>query len=177
MPDGPGRFTRNSTCSALLRVPLESDKLACTGLSPSAERLSRRFQFVCHTRLSALLPRRRLNAAGLGSSAFARHYSRNHCCFLFLQVLRCFSSLRSPAALRHSTYSAGLPHSDTRGSKVICTSPRLFAAYRVLRRLPEPRHPPNALLLSFVSLQFLFLVFVFSMSMIVFLWRIRDSNP
>ena len=52
---------------------------------------------------------------------------------------------------------------------VICTSPRLFAAYRVLLRLPEPRHPPNALLLSFVSLQFLFLVFVFSMSMIVFL--------
>jgi hypothetical protein len=34
--------------------------------------------------------------AGLGSSAFARHYLRNHCCFLFLQVLRCFSSLRLP---------------------------------------------------------------------------------
>ena len=33
---------------------------------------------------------------GLGSCAFARHYLRNHFCFLFLQVLRCFSSLRSP---------------------------------------------------------------------------------
>ncbi len=34
---------------------------------------------------------------GLGFSAFARHYSRNHCCFLFLRVLRCFSSPgRSP---------------------------------------------------------------------------------
>ena len=30
---------------------------------------------------------------GLGCSAFARHYLRNHYCFLFLQVLRCFSSL------------------------------------------------------------------------------------
>ena len=30
---------------------------------------------------------------GLGSSAFARHYSRNHYYFLLLQVLRCFSSL------------------------------------------------------------------------------------
>src|SRR6201986_2255806 len=30
---------------------------------------------------------------GLGSCAFARHYWRNHYCFLFLQVLRCFSSL------------------------------------------------------------------------------------
>ena len=30
---------------------------------------------------------------GLGSSAFARHYLRNHYYFLLLQVLRCFSSL------------------------------------------------------------------------------------
>ena len=29
----------------------------------------------------------------LGCSLFARHYSGNHYCFLFLQVLRCFSSL------------------------------------------------------------------------------------
>ena len=41
--------------------------------------------------------------------------------------------------------SAGFPHSDIRGSKVICTSPRLFAACHVLHRLPEPRHPPCAL--------------------------------
>ncbi len=30
---------------------------------------------------------------GLGCSDFARHYSRNHGCFLFLQVLRWFTSL------------------------------------------------------------------------------------
>ena len=29
---------------------------------------------------------------GLGSSAFARHYLRNRCYFLFLRVLRCFTS-------------------------------------------------------------------------------------
>ena len=34
--------------------------------------------------------------AGLGSSPFARRYWGNRCYFLFLQVLRCFSSLRSP---------------------------------------------------------------------------------
>ena len=33
---------------------------------------------------------------GLGSSRFARRYSGNRCFFLFLQVLRCFSSLRLP---------------------------------------------------------------------------------
>jgi hypothetical protein len=32
---------------------------------------------------------------GLASSAFARHYLRNHNCFLFLWVLRCFTSPRS----------------------------------------------------------------------------------
>jgi hypothetical protein len=32
---------------------------------------------------------------GLGCSDFARHYSRNHGCFIFLQVLRWFTSLSS----------------------------------------------------------------------------------
>ena len=36
---------------------------------------------------------------GLGSSPVARHYWGNHCYFLFLEVLRCFSSLRSPLYL------------------------------------------------------------------------------
>ena len=41
--------------------------------------------------------------------------------------------------------SAGFPHSDIRGSLDICSSPRLFAAYHVFRRLLVPRHPPYAL--------------------------------
>ena len=40
---------------------------------------------------------------------------------------------------------AGLPHSDTHGSMLMCSSPWIFAAYRVLRRLWEPRHSPCAL--------------------------------
>jgi hypothetical protein len=39
----------------------------------------------------------------------------------------------------------GFPHSDIRGSKLVRSSPRLFAAYHVLHRLRVPRHPPNAL--------------------------------
>ena len=34
--------------------------------------------------------------SGLGSSRFARRYSGNRIFFLFLQLLRCFSSLRLP---------------------------------------------------------------------------------
>ncbi len=40
---------------------------------------------------------------------------------------------------------AGLSHSEIFGSKVICTCPKLIAAYHVLHRLREPRHPPCAL--------------------------------
>jgi hypothetical protein len=39
----------------------------------------------------------------------------------------------------------GLPHSEILGSQLVCSSPRLIAAYHVLRRLPVPRHPPCAL--------------------------------
>jgi len=57
-----------------------------------------------------------------------------------------------------------LPHSDICGSMVVCTSPQLFAAYHVLRRLREPRHPPYALI------RFrLFDVFDFSISPLLFL--------
>src|SRR5215470_10038014 len=39
----------------------------------------------------------------------------------------------------------GFPHSDIPGSKLVCSSPRLIAAYHVLHRLLVPRHPPCAL--------------------------------
>ncbi len=39
----------------------------------------------------------------------------------------------------------GFPHSDIAGSKDVCSSPTLIAAYHVLHRLLVPRHPPNAL--------------------------------
>ena len=44
-----------------------------------------------------------------------------------------------------STTAAGLPHSDTCALSLICSYTQLFAAYRVLRRLPMPRHSPYAL--------------------------------
>ena len=68
--------------------------------------------------------------------------------FLFLQVLRCFSSLRLPLhPVMQITVlqTAGLSHSEIHGSEVICTYPWLIAAYHVLHRLREPRHPPDTL--------------------------------
>ena len=89
----------------------------------------------------------------LASSAFARHYSRNHYCFLFLWVLRCFTSPRSlqlPYTFRQrSLHMTG----DIRGFPIrrppdhssFTNSPRLIAGYNVLHRLLVPRHPPIAL--------------------------------
>src|SRR4029079_14024744 len=84
-------------------------------------------------------------------SAFARRYERNHCCFLFLEVLRWFTSL----GCLHWSYGfrpgyawmnmRGFPHSDIPGSKPVCGSPELFAAYHVLHRHLSPRHSPYAL--------------------------------
>ena len=119
-----------------------------TGLSPSMIELSRTFcsQFEYHgvvlqpriciaTYTVWALPRSLATTGGIISY------------FLFLEVLRCFSSLRLPLYLVKITglQPAGLSHSEISGSKVICTYPELIAAYHVLHRLREPRHPPCAL--------------------------------
>ena len=50
---------------------------------------------------------------GLGFSDFARHYFRNRFYFLFLRVLRCFSSPGSPHTPMDSVYDTWeLPHVD-----------------------------------------------------------------
>ena len=130
-----------------------------TGLSPSTDPLSRGFRYSdCGGAPTVLQPRARLrNRPGLGSCAFARHYLRNHYYFLFLRVLRCFSSPGSPTASMRcdGIAPAGFPHSDIRGSRGICPSPRLFAACHVLRRLREPQASPmRPFCLSLMSFAF-----------------------
>ena len=75
--------------------------------------------------------------AGLGSSHFARRYSGNRCFFLFLRVLRCFSSPGSPHAPMDSVHDDGgllrrvSPFRDLRVNGYLL----LTAAYRSLSRL------------------------------------------
>ena len=66
--------------------------------------------------------------------------------YLDVSVPHVRSLLCSVTCLLH----AGLPHSEIYGSNRMCRSPQLIAAYHVLRRLREPRHPPSALLLLFI---------------------------
>ena len=73
-----------------------------------------------------------------GFCDFARHYFRNLGWFLFLELLRCFSS---PGSLQYPMYSdidtpkGGFPHSDISGSKLICQLPEAY------RRLSRPSSP------------------------------------
>ena len=135
MADGTAGFRQDFPGPALLRIQLCSNSISNTRLSRSMVQLSRRFFYQVTVNVAVLQPRACRNTPGLGSSAFARHYLRNHCCFLFLQVLRCFSSLRLPHFVVVSLPDTGFPHSEIHGSRVICTSPWLIAACHVLPRL------------------------------------------
>ncbi len=81
--------------------------------------------------------------SGLGSSDFARRYFRNHCCFLFLRLLRCFSSagsLRKTMDSSYGTWSLSMwvsPFGDLRIDVYV----PLPAAFRSLSR---PSSAPSA---------------------------------
>ncbi len=97
LADGPARFRQGFTCPALLRIPLSITFLTNTGLSPCIVQLSRCFLFSLHRISWSYNPNICRNKSGLGCSAFARHYLRNHFCFLLLRLLRCFSSAGLPS--------------------------------------------------------------------------------
>ncbi len=64
--------------------------------------------------------------------------------------------LRTESFVQHAVagvFPAGFPHSDTAGSRDICSSPALFAAYHVFHRLLVPRHPPCALISLTISMR------------------------
>ena len=89
-----------------------NNKLTCTGLSPSAGALSNALPIrLILSRRSPTTPIMHYYIMGLGFCAFARHYSRNHFCFLLLRVMRCFSSPRSPSTFVewHSFTVPGCP--------------------------------------------------------------------
>ena len=100
--DGPRRFPRDFTCPAVLRYPTRGSVIVVyRALTVSG----RSFQIV--QLINCLITRWFYTGRALqphcastlvwAMSAFARRYWRNHCCFLFLWVLRWFTS---PGCLR-----------------------------------------------------------------------------
>ena len=148
LPDGPGGFAQNSSCSALLRIPLCLFTLRVRGFHPLRPDFPVRSTHDQSTTSRSYnpggaLPRHRFGLFPVRSPLLGESFIY----FLFLRVLRCFSSPRwlpRPAWMT-VLQTAGLSHSEISGSTVICTCPELFAAYHVLHSLDEPRHPPCAL--------------------------------
>ena len=112
-----------------------------TGLSPSADGFSKPFRsrrsLPCRGPTTPAAP---CDAAGLGCSPFARHYWGNHFCFLFLRVLRCFSSPRSPPPKKvdDSPSDCRVAPFGNPGIKDRLRLPRAF------RSLPRPSSPSRA---------------------------------
>ena len=76
-----------------------------TGLSPSPAGFPKTIPLPSRSLLQSITPR--CSHHGLGSSPFARRYSGNRCFFLFLRVLRCFSSPGSPPCVMDSRMDGG----------------------------------------------------------------------
>src|SRR5690625_6139315 len=76
---------------------------------------------------------------GLGCFRFARRYLGNRICFLFLWVLRCFSSPGLPQrsyefrSVSCSIMNSGLPHSEILGSQFTYNYPRHIGVSPVLQ--------------------------------------------
>ena len=117
----PGFLVSRVTQVPASRLP----PISPTGLSPSTAGRSRPSGYRQQPR-----QRRSYNPgqAGLGSSAFARRYWRNHSYFLFLRVMRCFSSPGRPAAYAacRALRAAGSPI-RTSPDQGACAAPRSFS--------------------------------------------------
>ena len=110
------------------QVPLLSTaRLPLRGCHPLRPAFPDRSGSLAVVMRGALLPPACLDTPGLGSVPFARHYSGHRYFFLFLRVLRCFSSPRSPRLKPVSgRLPDGLPHSEIPGSKLVAV-PRGFS--------------------------------------------------
>jgi hypothetical protein len=155
--DGPRRFPRDFTCPAVLRyLSSEPEDCRLRGCHPLWQVIPDLSTSSLVFYSPALRPDRPYNPA-----VHARRFglfrvrspllAESLTCFLFLQVLRWFTSLRClPRSYGfRAGYSginqSGFPHSDIPGSKPACGSPGLIAACHVLHRLLAPRHSPYAL--------------------------------
>ena len=127
-----------------------SDFLSCTGLSPSVAGFPKTFPLESLNQLRG--PNPGMHARRFGLFPFRSPLLwKSHVVFFssgYLDVsvhrvpfLTLWIGVRIPEVC-----SGRFPHSEISGSKDICSSPKLFAAYHVFHRLLVPRHPPYALI-------------------------------
>ena len=149
MEDGPSCFPQGFTCPVVLWIILVAFSFQLQGYYLLWRSFPTLFIYDIASMLYVRNPNE-VNFIGLACSAFARRYLRNRISFsssryLDVSVPRVPSGKLCIGLSVLKVYLSGFPHSDIHGSKDICSSPWLFAAYHVLHRLSVPRHPPCAL--------------------------------
>ena len=148
LPDGPGGFAQGSSCPALLRIPLGPVSIHIRNYHPL------RLNFPGHSILETgatawsyyhggASPRRRFGLIPGRSPLLGESLLFSLPAGTKMFQFPAFASL--PCVKIIVLQTIGLSHSEIAGSRVICTYPALIAAYHVLHRLREPRHPPCAL--------------------------------
>ncbi len=154
-------FSQGSTCLVVLWIPPCQLIFSLTGLSPSLAGFPKTVLLNLLNQLCG--PNPGMHAPRFGLFRFRSplltesHVVFSSSGYLDVSVHR-VPPLTLCIGLRIlEVCSSGFPHSDISGSKDICSSPKLFAAYHVFHRLLVPRHPPYALssmtnLLSFTGM-------------------------
>ena len=135
MGGGPPDFQQGFPCLVVLWIPPAAFRFRIRGFHPLWPAFPKPFSYLPAHFLRSITPVD--ESSGLGSSPFARRYSGNRCFFLFLRVLRCFSSPGSPPYVMDSRMDTGgspqwvSPFRDLRVDGYLL----LTAAYRSLSRL------------------------------------------
>ncbi len=126
---GPRMFPQGFTCPVVLWIPPCRPALRLRGSHPLRPVFPGPFRWAHRIMIAVRTPGR--TRPGLGSSRSARRYSGNHFCFLFLRLLRCFSSPGSPRILMDWVCGGwGLPSrvSPFRHPRISsCAAPRGFS--------------------------------------------------
>ena len=131
-------------------VPARPFRTSCTGLSPPLAGFPKTVPLSFRLLAAVLTPA--CSHAGLGSFPFARRYSGNRSFFLFLRLLRCFSSPGSPCMAMCSPCSGRSPSCRVSPFRY----PRIFgylllpAAFRSLSRLSSALSAWASTLCSFL---------------------------
>ncbi len=151
----PARSVKVPRVSTYSGYRLSFSEFRLRGFHPLWPAFPKPFHYPLKSRYAVRTPIR--TRIGLGSSAFARRYLRNHCCFLFLRLLRCFSSPGSPHTPMCSVHDTCGFHrwvSPFRDLRIVgCL--HLPEAFRSLSRLSSAPSAKASTLRSFLHNQLL----------------------
>ena len=153
MGDGPPRFRRNFTCSAVLRIHSGGKRISITGLLPSLADRSRSI----HLPFFLVTPygmsyNPKTHASWFGLIPFRSPLLRKSRLLSLPSGTEMFQFPELPFTTyefsdeRYPITDSGFPHSDIPESTLTYSSSRHIGVCPVLHRLLVPRHSPCALI-------------------------------